>query len=51
MTVKIITEQTPDDLEKAVDAYISNVETVINVSYVIGAYPKFAEFSAMILFS
>lgn len=50
MKVKIIKEKTPEELEEAVNAYISNDEKVINVSYAIGAFPGFGEFSAMILF-
>ena len=49
MIVKIITEDSPEELEVAVNDHIVMNQTVISVSYAIGSYPTKADFSAMIL--
>lgn len=50
MKVKIITEGTPEELEKSINKFLEINRKAISISYAIGAYPKGAEFSALIIF-
>lgn len=50
MKVKIITANSPSELENLVNYFIESNNKIISISYAIGAFPSRAEFSALILF-